>query len=224
MKKILGILFLSSLFSLNNVNAEQYLVQTEKSIYEGRITVGEPPSSKPAKQIVFSGSYYDGTNPDLPGFYNVSHYCAVSHDINRALIYHGAYTCKRNLNIEHLQFDKDSRIDVSFNVRRLSYGSNYYAGMSISGLFTWHYHRDQADFIRYAYRDGGGYKQKGNPYNSYVKYRIFYEDGVLEYYQNDTLIDRIEDFPLPTVTNGILRVQANNARLQIGNIKIEIAK
>lgn len=223
MKKIVGILLLSSLFSSTTLNAEQYIMQAEKSIYEGRVIVGDLPS-QPQKTIVFSGSYYDGSNSDLPGFYNVEHYCSVSHNIDRALIYHGAYTCKRNLNIEHLQFDKDNTIDISFNLRRLSYGSNYYAGMSISGLFSWYYHRDKADFIRYGYQEGGSYKQKGNPYNSYVKYRIFYKDGVLEYYQNDTLVDRIENFTPPTVTNGIIRVQANNSRLQLGNIKIEISK
>lgn len=219
-KLIIGFL---SVVSLQSITAATYTMGIEPTIYEGRIIVGDIQEATPQRITTLEGSYHNGTDTS-PGWNNYNHSCSVSQSVNYVQISHGAYTCYRDLNIEPIQFDADSEIDISFNVRRVSYGSNYTARFIISGLFYWYYSRDASDWIRYGYNSDGGYKQIGNSYNTYRNYRIHYIDGVLRYYHDGNLVDEIEDFTPPTVTNGVIRGGVNNSRIRVGNIQIKITE
>ncbi len=47
-----------------------------------------------------------------------------------------------NEHIESFILTKEEKLEISFSIMREAYGSNYYAEMTIDGLFHWQYHRD----------------------------------------------------------------------------------
>jgi hypothetical protein len=225
MKKKLTTLFIIGF--MYSLNASNYKFELGKQIYKDRINV-VPVIIEPVvvveEEIIYEESFYDGVNLSNPGWVNISHYCGISANIDRVSIHHGAGTCTRELDIEGLTFNADNNIDISFNVRRISYGSNYYARFYITGFFDWYYHRSYPDWIRYGYDEDGSNKQIGNAHTAYRNYRITYSKNVLRYYNDGNLVEEIENFTLKTRVNSAIRASANNARVHIENLKIKISK
>lgn len=204
-----------------------YIIPIEEKHYKGYVSVQkyEPPVIEPSYETIRDSHYYSGEEDSAIGWRNVSYSCGVSHNTSYANIYHGAYTCSRDLNMEEaLNITPEDNFDISLNVRRVSYGSRYYAALSISGIMTWRYHRDSSDYIRGGYQPDGTYLHYGNAYNTYNNYKMVKEGTNFKYYINDNLVNEIEDFEFAGVTGGFIRAYANNERIRIGNIKIKIYK
>jgi len=222
MKK-LSIVLLSSVFYLTNVNDRKYFMNTDNRIYKDRIQIkNELKSETVVEENKKEYSYYNGSEESKIGFTDIYHGCAIKEYSDYVELYHGAYTCQTGMNGERLKYNSDSTIDISFEMRRVGYGSNYSMSMSITNLFYWRYHRSGSDYIRYAYSEDGDYKQKSNNYNSYVKYRIYYKNKTLEYYEDDILIDRIENLNIPETEDSFFRFHMNNTKFRVGNINIKI--
>ncbi len=114
MKK-LSIVLLSSIFYLTNVNANQYFMNTDNSIYKDRIQIkNELKSETVVEENKKEYSYYNGSEESKIGFTDIYHGCTIKEYSDYVELYHGAYTCQIGMNGERLKYNSDSTIDISF--------------------------------------------------------------------------------------------------------------
>lgn len=160
-------------------------------------------------------------NPQDPSF-SISGNCVSSIGTETTLnLYYGAATCSSFIN-KNFSFNPNQIIDISFNIQRLEYGSNYVIVFEILDVFQYIYHRDQADWFQYGNSAIYRYPLSNVTTLNNNNFRILYENNNLKLYVNEQLTYDVPNYIFPTLSNVVLNPRVNNSYVRISDLKIII--
>lgn len=222
----LSIIILSLLSSYNLLGQDTvYTYNLNQTVKVNTITNITPPNEMPETEpeptpepeldIYELNKEYYPNNSESAVWVNTSNTCTISaQTLDYVEFIRGSTTCNIRLNTPIL-INTGQNFEISFNVRRYTYGSSYISRALIPGIFTWEYHRDSGSKLNWA---GINSSISVNVYNNY---KFIYENGMINYYLNNNLVNsRVMNY------NGTyyFNVQINNGKIRVGNIKIKVYK
>lgn len=212
------ILLLILLFLSFDISATEnlFLYNAKENL---KITIKKETNTPENENIIYNYQIYPFNNSNSANWYASGRDCAKIINTNYIDFYYGVYTCTNILD-QSFNLNSNQIIEISFNLERQAYGSNYYTSFSLNNVFSFYYHRDYSNYFQFSDNVDDRVPLTSAVTTSDTNYKITYENGELNFYINNDLIMKVNNYNFPEIVEGRFYMQVNNSRMVLRNLKV----